>query len=341
MRLIIFLDFTMDINSNSKLEYKDIKSSLSKLNSRQLYILVYKIHLNRIDIVVNNNLDYLINKIQALEWNARELNNYIEQCISLVIEDRYIGWLEKDLRAAIWFDKYWSRHRCRMGIEEFSLYANFETDFLKSFDASRLLNKQETIYELEKTKINRLLPKNTFRDATPENYPKPRPVRSMNDNSRQNKIKIDFIISAKKRYSLDSASKKDLKWLDNNNEQQIDWAINYLEALDLLLRPHLFIANDSKDCYDQVCASIDAFSILRNNLKRNNEIVTLSQKGFIDRMKNAWYQVISRSKSPKKSLDKPPLDKTYQKKLQKLCKNYGVDAPTYLKGLIDDELKKL
>lgn len=331
----------MDISSDSKLEYKDIKSSLSKLNSRQLYILVYKMHLDYIDIVVNNNLDYLINKIQKLEWTARELNDYIAQCLSLVIEDRYVGWLEKDLRAAIWFDKYWSKHRGRTGIEEFSLYANFETDFLKSFDASRLLNKQEIANKAMDDRRNLILSKLIFRSVPPENTPSPKPVRRVDDNSRQNKIKIDFMISAKKRYFLDSASKKDLKWLDNNNEQQIDWAINYLEALDLLLRPHLFIANDSKDCYDQVCASIDAFSILQNSLKRNNEIVTLSQKGFIDRMRNSWYQVKSRNKASKKSLDKPPLDKTYQKKLQKLCKNDGVDASTYLKGLIDDELKKL
>lgn len=331
----------MDINSDSKLEYKDIKSSLSKLNSRQLYILVYEMHLNRIDIIVNNNLDYLINKIQMLEWDARELNGYIGKCISLVIEDRYIGWLEKDLRAAIWFDCYWYKHRGKMGIEEFSLYADFETDFLKSFDASRLLSEQEITHKLRKTRINHLFTKYTFRYATRENYPKLRPTRLMNDNSRQNKIKVNFMISAKKRYFLDSASKKDLKWLDSDNEQQIDWAINYLEALDLLLRPYLFIANDSRDCYHQVCASIDAFSISRNSLERNNEIVTLSQKGFIDRMKNAWYQVISRSKSTKMFIDKPSLNKTYQKKLQKLCDNYDVDSSTYLKGLIDDELKKL
>jgi len=331
----------MDINSDSKLEYKEIKSSLSKLNNRQRYILVYQMHLNRIDIAVDNNLDYLINKIQILEWNARKLNDYIEQCISLVIEDRYIGWLEKDLRAAIWFDKYWSNHRGRMGIEEFSFYANFETDFLKSFDVGRILNEQEIIHKLKKNKENIILSKSILRDAPLKNHLKPRPVRRKDDNSRQNRIKIDFMTSAKKRYILDSASKKDLKWLDNNNEQQIDWAINYLEALDLLLRPHLFIASDSRDCYDQVCASIDAFSILRNDLKRNNEIVTLSQKSFIDKMRNAWYQVKSRNKASKKLPEKPLLGSAYQKKLKKLCDNYGVDSSTYLKGLIDDELKKL
>lgn len=331
----------MDVNSNLKLEYKDIRTILSKLTSRQLYILVYEMHLNNIDIVINDNLDYIINKIQVLEWNALQLNKYIEQCISLVIEDRYIDWIEKDLRAAIWFDKYWSYHRYRMGIERFSLYTDFESDFLRSFDACRLLGRQETANKLMNDQRKLILAKLIFRDVLPEKPPEPKSSRHADNKSRQNKIKIDFIISAKNRYFLESASKKDLKWLDSKNEQQIDWAINYLEALNLLLKPHLFIASNSRDYYDQVCASIDAFSILRNNLKRNNEIITLDQKGFIDRMKNSWYQVKSRNKASKKSLDKQLLDKTYQKKLLKLCDSYGVDSSTYLKGLIDDELKKL
>lgn len=332
----------MDVNSDSKLEYKDIKNSLSKLNSRQLYILVYEMYLNNIDIVVNDNLDYLINRIQILGWNALQLNNYIEMCIILVIENKYMGWLEKNLRTAIWFDKYWSNYRDRVGIEKFSLYADFETDFLKSFDACRLLSERahtEKSLSIQKELIDKKI-------SSPPSETIPlckswKRITQMEPESRQSELKIAFITSARKAYIRDSANKKDLKWLNSNDELQIDWAIGYLESRELLIKPYLFIPSNSIDCYHQICASIDAFVILRDSLKRNNDLVTLNQKDFIIVMRNAWYQQKSRGKPVPKVTKQSLLTLQYKKKLEKLCNSYGVDSYTYLENLIDNEIDKL
>lgn len=387
----------MDINSDSKLTHKGIKNILSGLTARQLYILIYEMYLSNIEITVSDNVEYLTNQIQLLDWDALLLNSYIGRCMNMVIDDEYIDWLKKSLRAAIWFDVYLSNSKSGLSIDRFSLHSDFKHDFLRSFDACHFLGKPDFANTYFNTRSNSFLISNQsstpfslkmnpdyefetaslhttrglrrprrqnelpitpykplmMRKPTPPSKPSMmrKPTRSPprllkrekfdKNVAHQFRLKINFITSARMKYVLHIASVKDLKWLDDKDGRQIDWAITYLETKSLLWKPYLFIANGYKDKYDQICASIDAFELQQSKLKEDNEILSLSQKDFIEKMRNAWYQIKSKEKNSKEPLYKPPLDKTYQKKLQKLCDNYGVDSSTYLKGLIDDELKKL
>lgn len=379
----MFLDFIMDVSSDSRLEYKDIKNILSRLTSRQLYILIYEMYLNDIEVIVSDNIEYLTNQIQLLEWDAFLLNSYIDRCMNVVIGDEYINWLKKSLRTAIWFDVYCSTHKVSISIDRFILYADFKSDFIRAFDACHFLEESSAMYTFLNLRSNsffipnrestpfslKVNPDYKFKTTSlhttrglrrprsqtelppPPSEPpvmqKPTSPRSLKRKKadknleHQSRLKIHFITSARMKYVLDIASVKDLKWLDDKDERQIDWAITYLETKSLLWKPYLFITSGGQDKYDQICASIDAFELQKNKLRRDNKILNLSQKDFIEKMRNAWYQIKSKEKAPEKLLEKLSLNMAYQKKLQKLCDNYGVDSSTYLKNLIDNELKKL
>lgn len=370
----------MDINSDSQPTHEDIKSVLSRLTTRQLYILVHEMHLNDIKINISNNLDYLTNQFYLLGYSALVLHGYVDRCMDRVIGDEHIKWLKDNLRAAIWFDVYLSDSRANLIIDRFSLHSDFKHDFLRSFDACHFFEESDFTDTYFNTRSNSFLIPN--QSSTPfslqmnhdyefetaslhkmqrfysrnstSNSPNPhlkRPTRFapkapsrtdiIENTKNQVRLKTKFVTSARIKYGLDIASVKDLKWLDIENKKQIDWAIAYLDSKNFLWKPYLFIPNGYKDKYDQICASIDAFELQKNKLKPDDKMTDFSQKKFIEKMRNAWYQIKSKEKDSKEPLDKPPLDKTYQKKLQKLCKNDGVDASTYLKGLIDDELKKI
>lgn len=370
----------MDINSDSQPTHKDIKSVLSRLTTRQLYILVHEMHLNDIKINISNNLDYLTNQFYLLGYSALVLHGYIDRCMDRVIGDEYIKWLKDNLRAAIWFDVYFSNSRADLSIDRFSLHSDFKHDFLRSFDACHFFGKSDfadtylnkrsnsflipnqsstpfslkvnSDYTFETDSLHmmqRLYNQNSISNSLnphvkrPTRFAPKAPSRTdmIKNTKNQLQLKTNFINSAKMKYVLDIASVKDLKWLDIENKKQIDWAIAYLESKNFLWKPYLFIPNGYKDKYDQICASIDAFEIQKNKLKPDDKMIDFSQKDFIKNIRNAWYQIKSKEKDSKEPLDKPSLDKKYQKKLQKLCDNCDVDSSTYLKGLIDDELKKL
>ena len=376
----MFLDFIMDVSSDSRLEHKDIKNILSRLTSRQLYILIHEMYLNDISINISNNLDYLTNQLHLLGYRALVLHGYVDRCMNRVIGDEYVKWLKDNLRAAIWFDVYLSNSRASLSIDRFSLHSDFKHDFLKSFDACHFLGKSDFADTHFNTRSNSFLipnqsstpfslkmnPDYEFETASlhmmqifhspnsisnssnphlkrPTRFPPRAPSRTdiIKNTKNQAKLKTKFVTSARMKYVLDMASVKDLKWLDNKDERQIDWATAYLESKNLLWKPYLFIASGGQDKYDQICASIDSFELQKHQPRRNNKILDLSQKDFIEKMRNAWYQIKSKEKAPRKLPEKPLLGSAYQKKLKKLCDNYGVDSSTYLKGLIDDELKKL
>lgn len=363
----------MEILSDSRLEYKDIKSRLSKLTARQLYILIYEMHLKGISINFSNNLDYLTNQLQLLRYDSIVLISYIDKCMDRVIGDEYVKWLSNDVRAAIWFDVYWSLHKASISLDRFTLYADFKIDLLRSFDACHIMSEPIIIYALSGYKNNYLkwtrdsvpfsLQINSEYEFTVDTLHTTRRPRNHNslanssnpnykyipildasiredivkDTGSQPRLKMDFLALAREKYVLNMASDKELKWLDKKNKKQIDWAINHLESKGLLWKPYLFIANNYEDKYDQVRASIDAFKLQISRFSSDSKVTKSTQKEFILAMRNSWYQIRSKEKDPEQLM----LNKAYTKKLRKLCDSYGVDSSTYLEDLIDEEFKKL
>ena len=148
-----------------------------------------------------------------------------------LIPDSYIRWLKNDLRAALWFYSFLILH-CKWDFYIIVEHNIFPKDLILSFDSQH-------------KKLN------------PNNF-----------------ICRDFLLINKKRnmkkaissYNELRTNHKYLFWLDRKNQEQMDWALDYLQEKGLLINAPNFLPNNTKECYAQVCASLDALD-LHSDLK--------------------------------------------------------------------------
>lgn len=148
-----------------------------------------------------------------------------------LVPDNYIRWLKEDLRAALWFYSLlviWHKWEFNIILE----HAIFPKDLILSFD----------IYYTDEREHDFLC---------------------RNFLLFNKKIIIKNAIYF---YNNFKTNHKYLSWLDKRNQEQMDWALDYLQEKGLLINAPTFLPNNTKDCYAQVCASLDALD-LHSDLK--------------------------------------------------------------------------
>ena len=148
-----------------------------------------------------------------------------------LVPDNYMRWLKDDLRSSLWFYSFliiWNRW-------EFSIiseHAIFPKDLILSFDSFHANRKEGGFLCRDFLLFNK---KNVIKNA------------------------IYF-------YNKYKTNHKYLSWLDKRNQEQMDWALDYLQEKELLINDPTFLPNNTKECYAQVCASLDALD-LHSDLK--------------------------------------------------------------------------
>ena len=172
-------------------------------------------------------------------------------------------------------------------------------------------------------------------DTFPREERKDRPKRTI-DTTDQLEIKTKFIAFAKAKYISIKTPPKYLSWLNISDEQQLYWAVEYLESQGLLLKPHLFSATKLKDLYDQICASIDAIDVSDTYDRGSIRELSLYKKDKLNKMRGAWSQKKFRDKKDTESAQEYLLSRRYMNKLEKLATENGVSNVEYLKHLIDE-----
>ncbi|WP_201583098.1 hypothetical protein [Psychrobacter jeotgali] len=150
--------------------------------------------------------------------------------------------------------------------------------------------------------------------------------------------KINFLNQAKMVYIRIMTTRKDTKWLDKGNEDQIYWAVEYLKEHKVLIIPPSFHPSSIDDIFDQICASLDAMDSYLYKLHQHYE-VSMNKYLFISRMRKAWSQKKFRDKRDAESAQDLLLPKASKKKLLELSNNYGISSVEMLTSLIDSAYK--
>lgn len=290
-----------------------------KYSQREVDVILYNWSLVNDEVIYPNDLNYLKGLYTYCLDNGILVisNNFFQEKVPLV-NNELISWFKDDLRAGLFL--YTFIHFKHNHLE---LIARFYNDFLKdlviSIDCVRKSN------DLSDNKLfNTIYKKYAIRDA----------------------------FTFYKRYRTKS---KDLSWLNCNNREQLDWAMEYLQKLGLLIQPYNFLPADNKESYIQICASIDALdlhpdsttAIKVDNLPNQsfNDLHPFHtgyenseyKEKILNNIRNAWNQKVFRDKKQVKLEKQIKLPYGYNKKLDKIAEAYGKNSVDYLKQILDKE----
>ncbi len=144
--------------------------------------------------------------------------------------------------------------------------------------------------------------------------------------------KMGFYSTTKENYISTRSTMVALDWLKINNEEQLNWAVEYLNKANLIVYPRLFLPKSNQDIYDSivVCITCMGFYSPMTFSKINVD-------NFIKKMRQAWYQKRYRDNKDGETALQYLLSKSYLKKLDKLAEEYGVPPLEMLQNLITQE----
>lgn len=337
------MDFSQSDEYNPEKEKDAIRSKLSKLSPRLLYMTIQGICKDNIYIYFKEDVDYLTNKLSILGVSAEKLTGYINDAKDIILDDEAVDWICKDLRAALWFDHYIS-YKCNGQNNTYILkfQDTISTSYIKNcirkFDACRItINADVSKPRLNRSRVNRI---ELNRSVEKNNAPNATGLSSLNSMYTQLRMtqKIDFITKTKIKYNFNRTNYKNLDWLDKKDELQLLWAKDYLLSQKLLIHSNSFFAESLTELYDQICASIDAIDIDSTYLigLSKPESMSLRKKDILRKMRGAWSQKKFRDKKDAESAQEYFLSRPHMNKLKKLSEAFGVTSKEYIQQLIDE-----
>lgn len=236
----------------------------ARASQRVVNFLLYQLNIDYGDVGFPNTVDYL----DAYILDKQKIDHLIITQPyfthgSFLLPEESIHWLASDLRASIWFYAY-------MSVEEkdFNLsmceYGDFQKDLLLGIDCSlsdkRPLKRSEWSYDLRRKKYT--------------------------------------LIYAKALYSNFKTKVKHLNWLNPNDANQLQWAIDHLEEKNLLIKPPTFIPTINRDLYAQICASLDALDLFEMSSYLNKEHIELENNEAVNNEEEEKEKKITYVKMP-------------------------------------------
>lgn len=193
-------------------------------SSREVDFILQNLEMDGHSVVTPNDADYL-KKICTERAINTSSKHYFDPKAYLVPNDS-IRWFKDDLRVTLWFYAFLVIEQ-QWSMNLLSVHNIFTKDFALSFDCHF---------------DHRGLRTNTLRNFL--------------GRSKTRAIKIAFPYFSKCKTSRDH-----LRWLNENNKEQINWALDYLQEKKLLINAPNFTPTNTKECYAQVCASLDALDM--------------------------------------------------------------------------------
>lgn len=335
------MGFPQSVEYNPEKERDDIRSKLSKLSPRLLYVTIEEIYQDDRYVYFKEDVDYLTNQLSILGITAEQLTGYINDAKDIILDDEAVDWICKDLRAALWFDYYIS-HKCarRNNLHLKNPYIleihaivpiSFIKNCIRKFDTCRII-----INEGYNGK-GHVEPIRTSRNANRESNREYR-YKKLTYQQCQMEQKTDFIAQTKIKYNLNKTSYKNLDWLDKKDELQLLWAKDYLLSQKLLIHSNSFFAESLSELYDQICASMDAIDI--NSIgsvdSSKPEYMSLGKKDKLRKMRGAWSQKKFRDKKDADSALEHFLTRGHRNRLKELASDDGVSSKEYIQQLIDE-----
>lgn len=188
---------------------------------REVDFILQNLEMDGHNVVTPNDADYLKKTYTDSNLDTGSIS-YFYPKRHLVTNDS-IRWFKDDLRATLWFYAFLVIKQ-NYSLEFLSVHNIFVKDFVLTFDC----------YYGE-------------RNPNLRNF-------SLLFKSRAVKIALPY-------YNQCKTNRDHLSWLNESNKEQMNWALDYLQEKKLLINAPNFIPINTKECYAQVCASLDALDM--------------------------------------------------------------------------------
>lgn len=244
-----------------------LQADLKKLSNNEAKSLLHVSNILDDRSLENISLDsgdyknLLITYLQSRQDPLSTYRELILYKIHNVLPEEYLGWFKDDLRCSL-----------------FLAYLVEDSIFINAYKGREELISVVTDYLRYEIHM--------FIEEYAQNLPHYKVYYD-----RVGEHKTVNILYVKSVYLKNRSKDKDLKWLDSSNQDQIDWAYNYLseEKRSYIILEDIFFPQTNEEKYELILASLDVLS----NVKDPN-IGTKNQKNFSPRgytlhnMENAW-----------------------------------------------------
>lgn len=187
------------------------------------------------------------------------------------------------------------------------------------------------------------------------NFPNPNddnsPIQEIDPNHALDikEVQRQFL-GLREHYYQTKVRQVSVKWIDENNGDQINWLYNYLIEADKMCLRDVFIPSNSAEQYVQILASLDILPVTPNTvefnvlpLKDGKVRLAKSIRGYyIKTMKNAWYaKVFHKDKAVEKSKRQITTTQDNFTRLNALAKRYDKSPNKIINELIANEYNEL
>lgn len=148
---------------------------------------------------------------------------------------------------------------------------------------------------------------------------------------------------------------REIKWLKDDDSNQIEWAYNYLSSdkRDYLVLQNIFIPTSLEDKYNLILASLDVLSNVEytyetytQDININDSTIDLEsiaeisyRAKIIENMKDAWNKFSASNKN--EDLSEVKIYKKNQDQLDSIMKIRGTTATKVINQLVEDDYKKI
>lgn len=124
------------------------------------------------------------------------------------------------------------------------------------------------------------------------------------------------------------------RWLEANNQTQIEWTKQYLKTSNFYISK-VIGKEEISTIKDTVLSSLDLIGYTPDNNKPMTYSLPLEKKLFVDKMKRAWSQKKYRDAGKTKSQYHLPLTKMTKARLEKLAEVKGLSTTAMLDAIIN------
>jgi len=301
------MDFLMDSNQSTK---EKMLHKANELTEREVAVTLAILNQYHNDIVIIRDKDYLLRRLQQTYLDQGLLLVLLNDVKSVLVPEESSNWITKDLRASLWFYNYYHNYLTSNIHLAHNSLSNHVDYLITGIDCSFML-LNPPIYSNDSEQLH-----------------------IINNYNFGLEYKLTVINDIKRLYHSILTERKYTDWIDINDIDQLYWAVDYLRKAGMLVQNALFLAQDNKDMFAQICASLDAID---NFHDMNYQYTpTANKRFFISNMRKAWSQKKFRDKKDAESAQEYFLTRRHINKLKKLADEYGVSSKEYLQQLIDE-----
>lgn|SRR5690606_8074573 len=301
------MDFLMNNNQSTK---EQLLYKANGLTEREVAATLAILNQYHNDIVIIRDKDYLLRRLQQTYLDQGLLLVLLNDVKSVLVPEESSNWITKDLRASLWFYNYYYNHLTSNIHLAHNSLSNHVDYLITGIDCSFML-LNPPIYSNDSEQLH-----------------------IINNYNFGLEYKLTVINDTKRLYHSILTERKYTDWIDINDIDQLYWAVDYLRKAGMLVQNVLFLAQDNKDTFAQICASLDTIDNFHN--MNYQYTPTANKRFFISNMRKAWSQKKFRDKKDAETAQEHFLTRRHMNRLKKLASEYGVSSAEYLQQLIDE-----